>query len=127
MKYISRKLLIHSVMSSILFQRLIRIFLFLMVMYVLIFNLMSPSNINFSDNQITIPDVSINVNSRISLTQYIDHEPIFVENDTALADVASSGSGTSTHPYIIENLRISNFTDGGILKSLLRVFIFFLV
>jgi len=46
---------------------------------------------------------------------YTEHLPIKIDNDTHFAEVASNegwdGSGNSTHPYIIENL---NITDDGI-------------
>ncbi len=49
-----------------------------------------------------------------TIIQYVEHGPIMVENDTALENVSSSGIGTPTNPFIIENLNITNFSLGAI-------------
>ncbi len=47
--------------------------------------------------------------SKSSITQYIQHNPIEVEDDIALENASSSGTGTPEDPFIIENLKITNF------------------
>lgn len=37
---------------------------------------------------------------------YVDHDPIVITDDSELANISTSGSGTSIDPYIIESLRI---------------------
>jgi parallel beta-helix repeat protein len=45
------------------------------------------------------------------LNNLIDHEQIRIENDTALGNLAVSGSGTQEDPYVIENFNITTAPD----------------
>jgi len=45
-----------------------------------------------------------------NLVNYIDHDPIDIQNDTALAEVSVRGTGISSDPFILEEWKLSGIT-----------------
>ena len=60
---------------------------------------------------------SINNENDSRLSAYVDHGPIDIQNDTALASFSNSGSGASGDPYIIDNYNITHPSSNGITIS----------
>ncbi len=44
----------------------------------------------------------------VSTLQYIEHEPIVIENETALQKIASSGDGSRSNPFLISRYNITS-------------------
>ena len=54
---------------------------------------------------------------RMSPSDYVQHDSIRIENDTALAFYAVSGTGDAASPYILEGWNITDMEDNSILIS----------
>jgi parallel beta-helix repeat protein len=51
---------------------------------------------------------------QISIINYIEHPPIFIDDNSDFITLGFSGNGTKTNPFLIEGLNISNPTETAI-------------
>jgi parallel beta-helix repeat protein len=68
------------------------------------FSVLHPVSMNLAQNE-------ENANREITIASYVQHDPIVITNDTALASFSVSGTGDAAVPYIIEGWNITTSAD----------------